>query len=156
MSMRTPQNPGNDSNLCYPIRVSELGYLYLISAGDASVVQFGDRAEVNASLRALAVQRESDHESKNDVYFEAYSIYNRPRQVFPEKPGSAEEDDDVQMTTCHRQPAIRVGCIQIIAISAAANILIGNGMTETAESRIKNIRQFAEPLPSPGLPEAPP
>ncbi|WP_229750253.1 spore germination protein GerPE [Paenibacillus nasutitermitis] len=136
---------------CYPIRVSEVGYFHLISVGDSSIVQFGDRADLNASLRALAVQRQSDHLLEDDVYFEAYSIFSRPRQAYP----SLKNFDDGYMTvkTCHLQPRIHVGCIEIIAASASASILIGNGRNQTAESRIKHIRQYAKP-PSTTGPQA--
>ncbi|WP_219837778.1 spore germination protein GerPE [Paenibacillus sp. R14(2021)] len=129
----------------YPVRVSEVGGAYLTSIGSASVVQFGDRADSTPKLRGLAVQRESDHLISKEVYFESYNIYNR--QVPPATPWlqAAAKAAPVTMSTFNCNPRISVGCVDIIAISGAALMLVGNGANIKSESRIKNIRQFARP-----------
>lgn len=124
----------------YPIRTSELGTLFLNSATDSSIIQFGDRKEVNASLRGLAVQREVDHIQGGEFFMESYTIFNRPRPSLIEAPG---EDSSVVIRKVNKAPCIRVGSIKVIAMSSSALMLIGNGCTATAESRISNIRQFA-------------
>jgi spore germination protein PE len=133
----------------YPLRVSEVGGLEIISLASSSIAQLGDRAELKASIRGLAVQREINHEDAGDAFFEAYDIFNRP---LPSLPAPSAEDDQVVMRKQNRNQCIRVGCIYIIAVSGAASVLIGNGMKATAESRIKNIRQFARPVPPATLP----
>ncbi|MFC4810016.1 spore germination protein GerPE [Paenibacillus sp. GCM10023250] len=128
----------------YPVRVSEVGGVYVNSISTASIIQFGDRANVNAKLRGVAVQRESDHLSSNRVYFESYTIFSRP--VPPVSPFLAEAaKDPVQVRTVNRDPRIGVGCIEIIAVSSSATVLTGNGVNMRAESRISNIRQYAKP-----------
>ena len=64
--------------LTIPLRVSEVGGLEIISVATSSIVQLGDRAELKASLRGLAVHREINHQDAGDAFFEAYEIFNRP------------------------------------------------------------------------------
>ncbi|MFC5652174.1 spore germination protein GerPE [Paenibacillus solisilvae] len=125
----------------FKVRVSELGSLEIISIAGSSIVQLGDRAELNASVRGLSVQREINHEDAGDAYFESYSIFDKPLPAFP---APSSEDDYLFMRKQNKNQRISVGCIYVIAVSSAASILIGNGMKTTAESRIKHIRQFAE------------
>ncbi|SDW58093.1 spore germination protein GerPE [Paenibacillus sp. CF384] len=134
-------------NSDYPVRVSEVGGLYLTNVGSASVVQIGDRAEVNASLRALAVQRAADHAESGNVYFESYSIFDRPTPSW-DPLGIASDDVPTFIKTTNCQPSISVGCIEVIAVSSAANVLIGNGLKMRAESRVKHIRQYARSIPT--------
>lgn len=129
----------------YPIRISELGSLEIISVGSASIVQLGDRAELNASIRGLAVQRAIDHKDAGDAYFESYSIFDRP---LPSLPAPSSENDQLIMRKQNKNQRISVGCIYMIALSGAASLLVGNGMQITAESRIKHIRQFAHQVPA--------
>jgi spore germination protein PE len=138
-----PGVPGVE-NSDYPDRVSEVGGVCLTSIGTASIAQFGDRADVNASLRGVAVQRESDHLFANEVYFESYDIFSQP--VPPITPWlAAAARDPVDLRTTNRDPRISVGSLEIIAVSGSAMILVGNGVHTRAESRISNIRQFARP-----------
>ncbi|MBO7744950.1 spore germination protein GerPE [Paenibacillus sp. MWE-103] len=131
-------------NSDYPVRVSEVGGVYVNSISSASIMQFGDRADVNAKLRGVAVQRESDHLFSNRVYFESYDIFSQP--VPPVTPFLAEAArEPVDVRTVNRDPRISVGCIEIIAVSSSAMLLVGNGVNTRAESRISNIRQFAKP-----------
>ncbi|MBM7563573.1 spore germination protein GerPE [Paenibacillus sacheonensis] len=128
----------------YPVRVSEVGGVCLTSIGTASIAQFGDRADVNAFIRGIAVQRESDHLDSQNVYFESYDIFNQP--VPPITPWLAEAaKEPLEMRTTNREPRISVGSIEIIAVSSSALVLVGNGVHTRAESRISNIRQFAKP-----------
>ncbi|SFS60914.1 spore germination protein GerPE [Paenibacillus sp. BC26] len=137
----------SEENSDYPVRVSEVGGLYLTSVGSASVVQIGDRAEVNASLRALAVQRAADHIESGKVYFESYSIFDRATPSW-DPLGIASDDVPAFIRTTNLKPTISVGCIEIIAVSSAANVLIGNGLKMRAESRVKHIRQYARSMPT--------
>ena len=141
--------PPEDAN--YPVRVSELGGFKLLSLGDSSIVQFGDRAELRSSLRALAVHRETDHRFSSEVYFESYPIFSRPRMSFPEFPDPFGEGDRLRMRKRNASQRICVGTLSVIAISAAASIQVGNALTATCESRVKDIRQYAGPIPAPPL-----
>ncbi|BBH19588.1 hypothetical protein Back11_09330 [Paenibacillus baekrokdamisoli] len=135
----------------YPIRISELGRLELISVATSSIVQLGDRSELQSSIRGLAVQRAISHEDAGNVYFESYSIFNRPLPSIPETLDDSE--GQLIMKTHNKDPRISVGSIYVIAVSGAASVLIGNGMKTTAQSRIKDIRQYRRPKPYPALQE---
>ncbi|QHT61893.1 spore germination protein GerPE [Paenibacillus lycopersici] len=128
----------------YPVRVSEVGGVCLTSIGTSSIAQFGDRADVDANLRAIAVQRESDHLDKDNVYFESYDLFSQPVPL-PTPWLLAAAQDPVDMRTINREPRISVGCIDVIAISGSALVLVGNGLNTKGQSRISNIRQFAKP-----------
>lgn len=141
----------SDSEQCncgiFPIRTSKVGIISVINVSSSTTIQFGDRGETNAKLRALAVQRSTDHASSGKVYFESYRIFDRPR---PELNDPVFEAGDA--ITLHRMncsPAIVVGCIRIIAIGAASSIHIGNSMRVIQDSRIKHIRQFPIDQPPP-------
>ena len=91
------------------------------------------------------MQREIDHQAAGETFFDTYDIFNRR---FPSLPTPLLDGDEVIMRKQNRNQRIRVGCIYMItAVSDAASILIGNGMKATAESRIMNIRRFADPIP---------
>ncbi|RAP78070.1 spore germination protein GerPE [Paenibacillus montanisoli] len=147
--MMAPRTQSHDAGeeQDYPVRISEVGGLHLTSVGGASVVQIGDRAEVNASLRALAVQRGASHAESGNVYFESYSIFDRETPTW-DPLGTASDEVPAFIRTTNRQPAITVGCIEVIAVSSAALVLIGNGLKTKAESRVKHIRQYARTFPS--------
>lgn len=138
-----PDGPNSD----YPARSSQVGGVYLTSISGASIAQFGDRADIDASLRGLAVQREADHLRAGSVYFESYAIFDRPTPSV--SPWLAEWSSNPltvdRVTTEYRDPRISVGCIEVIAVSSSAMILVGNGVHTKSESRISNIRQFATP-----------
>ncbi|AZN42125.1 spore germination protein GerPE [Paenibacillus albus] len=134
----------------FPVRTSEVGGIYVNTVGTASVVQIGDRAEVNASLRALAVQRASDHLISGNVYFESYDIFDRDTPTMNTLINELDtEPDYVRTTNC--LPTISVGCIEIIAVSSAALLLVGNGLKMKGEARVKHVRQFSVPTPVPTI-----
>jgi spore germination protein PE len=133
--------------LPYPVRTAHVAYLYIISASQAASVQIGDRATTDARLRALAVQREEDHISGGNAYFEAYSVFSSQLPAFAESDETAAKQVAVQRINC--SPQINVGCIKIIAAGSASSIQLGNGMQLRGESRIKHIRQFAKPGSAP-------
>ncbi|MOA10425.1 hypothetical protein D3C78_1303140 [compost metagenome] len=133
----------------YPVRVSRIGAINIIIASQSAAVQFGDRGETCADLQAIAVQRQSDHASAGDVYFEAYSIFSRPlpRLIDPDY----DQKQIVELKRINLSPHITVGSIRIIAVGSSASVQAGNGMKLSAVSRIKHIRQYARPLPVPPM-----
>jgi spore germination protein PE len=133
----------------YPIRTANIGWITIISAASSAAVQFGDRGETNARLRALALQRQESHSTAGDVFFESYPVFYRdlPKLIDPDY-------DNGQVLALERSncsPNITVGCIHIIAAGSSASILAGNGMNLTADSRIKHIRQYPRPRPVPPI-----
>jgi spore germination protein PE len=133
----------------YPIRTSQVGSVCIISASQSAIVQFGDRAETKATIRGLAVQRQEDHLTGGDVFFESYGIFDRPLPVLNDPDFDNEQVIRFSRTNC--SPNITVGHIQVIASSSSASIQIGNGMKLFEESRIKNIRQYPRPKPFPPI-----
>lgn len=131
----------------YPIRTANVGSVCIISVAQAGTVQFGDRAETNGLIRALALQRQEDHTTAGDVFFESYPLFFRPLPVLVDP--VFENGQGVQLMRTNCSPNIIVGNIQVIAAGSSASIQIGNGMKLTGESRIKHIRQYPRPKPVP-------
>lgn len=132
----------------YPIRTARIGAVCLIDVSLSGAVQFGDRGETNARLRALAVQRKEDHTTAGDVFYESYRIFDRewPELVDPEY--EAGQVVNIKRVNCN--PYITVGYVHVIATGAASSLLAGNSMRAHMESRIKHIRQYPRPRPVPG------
>lgn len=131
----------------YPIRTANVGTLWIISAAQSAAVQLGDRGETNAKLRALAIQRQEDHTTAGDFFFESYPFFYRPLPVLVDP--DYDNNQVVKLSRTHCAPNITVGSIRVIATGSSASIQAGNGMRLTADSRIKHIRQFARPRPVP-------
>ncbi|CAM4525106.1 spore germination protein PE [Paenibacillus endophyticus] len=131
----------------YPIRTANVGSICIISVAQAGTVQFGDRAETHAKIRALALQRQEDHTTAGDIFFESYSLFYLPLPALVDPDYDNGEVVSVIRANC--SPNITVGNIQVIAAGSSASIQIGNGMEMTGESRIKHIRQYPRPKPVP-------
>ncbi|WP_424766198.1 spore germination protein GerPE [Paenibacillus sp. sgz302251] len=131
----------------FPTRTANLGSLCIISASQTACVQLGDRGQTTASLQALSLQRQQDHTSAGDVFFESYPIFNRAPPIL----NDAEYDNGqvVNLERVNLSPNICVGSVHIIAAGAASSIQAGNGMRLTTYSRIKHIRQYPRPRPVP-------
>lgn len=127
----------------FPIRTANVGSICIISVGQAAVIQLGDRAETNSRLQALAVQRQEEHTTAGDVFFESYPIFYRPMPILVDP--DYDNGQVIQLNRTNCVPNITVGRIQVIAAGSAASIQAGNGMCLTGESRIKNIRQYPRP-----------
>ncbi|MBJ6364274.1 spore germination protein GerPE [Paenibacillus sp. GCM10012307] len=115
----------------------------------SGIVQFGDHSDYTPVLRALAVQRETDHAKKDRVYFEAYPIFSRKLPDLCDYPffHSQTDDSQVESYTVNHNPYITVDCISTLGVGASSLLQIGNGCRVAAESRIKHIRQFAGASP---------
>ncbi|WP_165279939.1 spore germination protein GerPE [Paenibacillus protaetiae] len=133
----------------YPVRTAEVGGIYIIDLSLSGILQLGDHASATPLLRGLALQRETEHKSEQDVYFESYNIFDRPLPKLIDP--IADSGMDVRILRTNRSPRISVGKIFITAMGASSIVQAGNGMRHTAESRIKHIRQFKRPLPYPGI-----
>jgi spore germination protein PE len=124
----------------YAVRTSRVGSVRLISASTGSFIHFGDSAELNARLKALAVQREADHLIAGEVFFESYAIFTRK---LPNLLDSDPLQAEVTMSVQNKEPVICVGCLDVTVASSASVVHIGNGKLVRNESRVKHIRQFA-------------
>lgn len=136
----------------YAVRTAKIGAVCMISAASASIVQFGDRGDTHAMLRALAVQRAEDHSTSGDAYFEAYPIFRRPLPYFIDPLHDAGQL--IAMERINHCPDITVGFVRVTALSSASSFLAGNARSNNGISKIKHIRQFpsqsaaAKSLPS--------
>ena len=101
----------------YPIRTANVGSICIISVAQAGTVQFGDRAETNALIRALALQRQEDHTTAGDVFFESYPLFYRPLPVLIDPDFDNGQGIPLIRTNC--SPNIIVGNIQVIAAGAS-------------------------------------
>lgn len=139
--------PSEQLQKAYPVRTANIGALCITSAASSAIVQIGDRGVTTARLRSLSVQRQEDHRTAGDVYFESYRIFSRPL------PALYDPDYDhgqvIQLNRIHACPNITVGNIRVIAAGSAASIQAGNGMRIISDSRIKHIRQYPRPKPIP-------
>ncbi|MFX3633634.1 MAG: spore germination protein GerPE [Candidatus Pristimantibacillus sp.] len=133
----------------YPIRTAEIGRVSIIDVSLSAIIQFGDRGEFTPLLRALAVQRQEDHLVAGNVYFESYSIFNRPLPELIDP--AAEGDEAITITRTNHSPSICVGQIKITAVGAASSMQAGNTMCTIAEARIKHIRQYKHSSMFPGI-----
>ncbi|WP_051236158.1 spore germination protein GerPE [Paenibacillus pinihumi] len=115
----------------------------------SGIVQLGDHSDYTPVLRALAVQRETDHGKEDNVYFESYPIFSRELPDACDYPFFRQQTDDayVDLYTVNHNPNITVGSIHALGIGASSLLQIGNGCQVKTESRIKNIRQFAAAHP---------
>ncbi|SMQ66525.1 spore germination protein PE [Bacillus sp. OV166] len=105
----------------------------------ASTVQLGDSCIINGLSRALAVQRETDVFYGNEGNLSPYRVYSEPIPFQP-------IDEPFSYARQNPNPLIRVGKIDIIAISSASILHVGNSRHVSMETRIKHIRQLL-PIP---------
>lgn len=124
----------------HTVRTSQVGVLTIIGASSSTMVQIGDRGRTDARIRALAVQRQEEHLTAGEVYFESYEVFSRPLPVLSDP--AYEAGEVIRAERKHEQPCIRVGCIRVTAAAVASSIQIGNGRSVRGEARIKHIRQY--------------
>lgn len=108
----------------------------------SSIFEIGDASYYQAMSRALAVQRQKKIFYGLEGSFNDYPIFSEPIPL----PLIEEE------LTCHFEnlkPIIKVNNINIIGVSAASLLQIGNCRHLYAETRIKHIRQLNAPKATP-------
>jgi spore germination protein PE len=108
-------------------------------ASFSSTVQLGDSCIINGLSRALAVQRETDVFYGNEGNLSPYRVFSEPIPFQP-------IDEPFSYVRQNPNPLIRVGKIDIIGISSASILHVGNSRHVSMEARVKHIRQL---LPTP-------
>ncbi|MBT2738789.1 spore germination protein GerPE [Bacillus sp. ISL-7] len=101
----------------------------------SSIVQLGDSCIINSLSRALAVQREAEIFFGNEGSFAAYPKFSEPIPFVP-------ITEDISVRYHHLNPVIKVKNINILAISSATVLHVGNSQNISMEARVKNIRQL--------------
>ncbi|MFC5531395.1 spore germination protein GerPE [Cohnella yongneupensis] len=116
-------------------RSTNIGWMNLNTVSSSGVAQFGDNGTTELTSRALAVQRAVANYSHDETRFAAYEIFARP----------AYNLDTCVQVAFHKTdcvPEIRIGYIDVTAISSAALLRAGIGGPLLATTRIKHIRNF--------------
>ncbi len=116
-------------------RTSKVDSLNLDSAGIASVIHIGDSKEINSFTRTIAVQREKELFFSNEGNFNVYEIFSYSLPIPP-----IDEPITIQSTSLNS--FIKVGSIDVLAISAASILHIGSSDYIQSEARTLQIRQL--------------
>jgi spore germination protein PE len=115
-------------------RISNVDKVKVSIVSYSSVIQLGDSCITNGYSRALAVQREAEEFYGNEGNFPSYSVFTKPIPLPP-------INEEISMFTHNTKPVIKVNHIDIIGISAASILHVGNTRNVSMEVRIKHIRQ---------------
>jgi spore germination protein PE len=105
----------------------------------SSILQIGDSCIINGFNRALAVQREAEMFYGNEGDAALYSTFSEPIPFQP-----INETFSFQRNNLN--PLIKVKNIDIIGLSSASMLHVGNSQHVSMEARIKHIRQLL-PIP---------
>ncbi|MGG5253315.1 spore germination protein GerPE [Neobacillus sp. SM06] len=116
-------------------RTAYVDHLNVKVVSFASMLQVGDAKIVNSFSRALAVHREVEIFFGNEGNFSSYSVFNEPIPLPP-------VTEDFSSATTHFNPVIKVKQMDVIGISAASVLQIGNSEHVSMEARVKHIRQL--------------
>lgn len=122
-------------------RVSKVDSLHIDSAILASVIQIGDSSLINSFSRAIAIHRQKELFFTFEGDFRLYGIFSYSLPLPP-----IEESITIQSTSVN--PIIKVGSIDVTAMSSSPVLHIGSSEHIQAESRIMHIRQIETPAPN--------
>ncbi|NQX71512.1 spore germination protein GerPE [Paenibacillus alba] len=123
-------------------RLSIVGYVYINDLSSSSVMHVGDNVSTVLQTRVFALQREVPFYYGNEGSFAAHPLFQRPFPI-PQPP------EPFTMCVDNLGSFIRVKGIRILGISSSAVLQIGSNRITSAETRIKNIRQFVTDKPGP-------
>ena len=99
------------------------------------LIQIGDSNEINGLTRALAVQRQREVFFSNEGDFSLFKIFSYPLPLPP-------INEPITIHTTHLNPIIKVGSIDVLAVSSASFLHIGSTEHIQMETRILHIRQI--------------
>ncbi|KAA0547638.1 spore germination protein GerPE [Bacillus sp. BGMRC 2118] len=116
-------------------RVSIVPIIYANSISFSSILEIGDSHGINATSRAIAVQREYPLFVEDEASFSSY-------QIFSEDIPTPVVEEQVRTTFVHDNPVIKVDSVSLIGASNAAIMHIGSTNHIRAVARVKHIRQL--------------
>ena len=122
-------------------RISKVGNIKVKSVIFASTLQIGDSNEINGFARVLAVQRQREVFFSNEGDFSLFKIFSYPLPLPP-------IDEPLTIHSTSPNPIIKVGSIDVTALSTSSFMHIGSTEHIRMETRILHIRQI-EPLDEP-------
>ena len=99
------------------------------------LIQIGDSNEINGLTRALAVQRQREYFLFNEGDFSLFKIFSYPLPFPP-------IDEPITIQTTSPKSIIKVGSIDVLALSPASILHIGSTEHIQSETRILHIRQI--------------
>jgi len=120
-------------------RTSSVDIINIRVVSFSSTIQLGDSCIINGLSSALAVQREVEEFYGNEGNLSQYRVYSEPIPFTP-------IDESFSYLRQNPNPLIKVGKIDIIAISSASLLHVGSSRHVSMEARIKHIRQLL-PIP---------
>ncbi|SFA79473.1 MULTISPECIES: spore germination protein GerPE [unclassified Bacillus (in: firmicutes)] len=120
-------------------RTSIVDYLHIKTVSFSSTIQLGDSSIINGFSRVLAVQRESDTFLGTEGVFEEYAIFKEPIPLQPINENMISFKNNLT-------PCIKVGKIDVIAVSTTGLIHVGSSCNVYMETRVKHIRQLKRPI----------
>lgn len=103
----------------------------------SSIAEIGDSAYIHAFSRAFALQREEQLFLGDEAQLAHYDIFSRP---FPDEPLT----EQIHFESIAVNPFIKVGSINITAISSSSILHVGSSRNICLESRIKHVRHLRE------------
>lgn len=124
------------------VRLSIVGNVYISGLSLSSIMHVGDNINTTLKTRVFAVQREVPFYYGNEGSFKAYPFYQRPFPI-PQPPEPFTKSVD------NLGSFIRVQNIRILGVSSSAVLQIGCNRITSAETHVKNIRQFITDKPGP-------
>ncbi|WP_261303808.1 spore germination protein GerPE [Paenibacillus andongensis] len=123
-------------------RLSIVGNVYINDLGSSSVMHVGDNINTALKTRVFAVQREVPFYYGNEGSFQAYPFFRRAFPI-PQPP------EPFTMCVDNLGSFICVQNIRIIGVSSSALLHIGSNRITSAETHVKNTRQFVTDKPGP-------
>lgn len=124
------------------VRLSIVDNVYINGLSSSSIMHVGDNINTALKTRVFAVQREVPFYYGNEGSFKAYPFYQRPFPI-PQSP------EPFTMSVDNLGSFIRVQNIRILGVSSSAVLQIGCNRITSAETHVKNIRQFITDKPGP-------
>jgi spore germination protein PE len=116
-------------------RISKVDSFKLVTGLLASTIQIGDSNEISGLTRALAVQRQREIFYSFEGDFSLFKIFS-----YPLTPPPIYEPITIQTTNVN--PIIKVGAIDVLAVSSASFLHIGSTERVQLETRVLHIRQI--------------
>lgn len=116
-------------------RVSNVNRVDVMVASFSSIIQLGDSCIINGFSRALAVQREAEIFFGNEGNPSSFSVTNKPIPL-------PQINEALSFRAHNTNPLIKVNHIDIIGVSNASTLHVGNTKNVSLEARVKHIRQL--------------
>jgi spore germination protein PE len=118
-------------------RTSVVNNAFVNSIAFSSIFEIGDAFKIDATTKAIAIQREYPLFVENEADFSRY-------RVFTEHIPIPVVDEEVRTTFIHENPVISVSSVQVTGISSSSIFQIGSTNHVRSEARIKHIRQLQD------------